>query len=79
MKYHAAVSGEIRLTGARSKAITGYPDPRHISTSCAVRNNFNCRTFLQRLARWIYFAHYNFVRIYGSRRVTPALAAKRDR
>jgi hypothetical protein len=24
---------------------------------------------------WIYFAHYNFVRIRGSLRITPAMAA----
>jgi hypothetical protein len=24
---------------------------------------------------WIYFAHYNFVRIHGSLRITPAMAA----
>jgi len=65
---------------------TGRPDPRHISTSYAERNNLNCRTFLRRLTRltnafskkvenlvaalWLYFAHYNFVRIHGSLRIT---------
>jgi len=64
---------------------------RHISTSYAERNNLNCRTFLRRLARltnafskrvenliaalWLYFAHYNFVRIHRSLRITPAMAA----
>jgi hypothetical protein len=91
VKYYSAVDGEIRLTGARPKAITGYSDPGHISTSYAERNNLSCRTFLQRLTRltiafskklenlvamlWIYFAHYNFVRIRGSLRITPAMAA----
>jgi hypothetical protein len=26
-------------------------------------------------ALWLYFAHYNFVRVHGSLRVTPAMAA----
>jgi hypothetical protein len=26
-------------------------------------------------ALWLYFAHYNFVRIHGSLRMTPAMAA----
>ncbi len=59
--------------------------------SYAERNNLNCRTFLKRLnkltlgftkkvenlvaALWRYFAHYNFVRVHGSLRVTPAMAA----
>lgn len=63
----------------------------HISTSYAERNNLNCQTFLRRLTRlsngfskrveylvaalWLYFAHYNFVRIHGSLRMTPAMAA----
>jgi hypothetical protein len=62
-----------------------------ISTSYAERNNLNCRTFLRRLTRltlgfskkvenliaalWLYLAHYNFVRIHGTLRVTPAMAA----
>jgi hypothetical protein len=91
VKYYSTVDSEIRLTGARPKAITGYSDPSHISTSYAERNNLSCRTFLRRLTRltiafskklenlvamlWIYFAHYNFVRIRGSLRITPAMAA----
>lgn len=54
-------------------------------------NGYNCRTFLRRLTRltnafskrienliaalWPYFAHYNFVRVHGTLRVTPAMAA----
>jgi len=78
--------GRLELSGALPRAISGRRDPRHISTSCAERNNLNCRTFLRRLTRltnasskkvenlvaalWLYFAHYNFVRIHGSLRIT---------
>jgi len=76
--------------GAQPRPISGRPDPRHISTSYTERNNLNCRTFLRRLTRltntfskrvenliaalWLYFAHYNFLRIRGSLRITPAMA-----
>lgn len=92
IKSYAEVEGRLELTGAQPRRISGRPDPRHISTSYAERNNLNCRTFLRRLTRltnafskkvenlvavlWLYFAHYNFVRIHGSLRVTPAMAAR---
>jgi transposase len=91
IKSYREEDGYLVLTGARPKAISGRPDPWHISTSYAERNNLNCRTFLRRLTRltlgfskrienlvaalWLYFGHYNFVRIHGSLRVTPAMAA----
>ena len=91
IKSYAEVEGRLELTGAQPRPISGRPDPRYISTSYAERNNLNCRTFLRRLTRltnafskrvenlvaalWLYFAHYNFVRIHGSLRVTPAMAA----
>ncbi len=91
VKSYAEEDGCLTLTGARPKPISGQPDPWHISTSYAERNNLNCRTFLRRLTRltnafskrlenlvaalWLYFAHYNFVRVHGSLRVTPAMAA----
>ena len=91
IKSYAEQDGRLELTGARPRAISGRPDPWQISTSYAERNNLNCRTFLRRLTRlsngfskrvenlvaalWLYFAHYNFVRIHGSLRMTPAMAA----
>lgn len=91
IKTYSEREGRLELTGALPRPISGRPDPRHISTSYAERNNLNCRTFLRRLTRltnafskrienleaalWLYFAHYNFVRIHGSLRVTPAMAA----
>jgi transposase-like protein/IS1 family transposase len=91
IKEYAEREGTLDLVSARPKPITGNPDPNKISTSYAERNNLNCRTFLRRLTRltngfskklenlvaalWVYFAHYNFVRIHGSLRVTPAMAA----
>jgi len=91
IKRYQEVEGEWELSGARPKIIFGRPNPKMISTSYAERNNLNCRTFLRRLTRatnafskklenlisalWVYFAHYNFVRIHGSLRATPAMAA----
>jgi IS1 family transposase/transposase-like protein len=91
IKSYAEVEGRLELTGAQPRPISGKPDPRHISTSYAERNNLNCRTFLRRLSRLtlgfskrvenleaalcLYLAHYNFVRIHGTLRVTPAMAA----
>jgi len=91
IKSYEERDGRLELTGARPKPISGRPDPWHISTSYAERNNLDCRTFLRRLTRltsgfskkvenleaalWLYFTHYNFVRVHGTLRVTPAMAA----
>ena len=91
IKSYAEREGRLELTGALPRPISGNPDFRHISTSYAERNNLNCRTFLRRLTRlsnafskrvenlvatlWLYFAHYNFVRVHGSLRISPAMAA----
>ena len=92
IKSYVERDGRLELSGALPRPISGRPDANHISTSYAERNNLNCRTFLRRLTRltnafskrienleaalWLYFAHYNFVRIHGTLRVTPAMAAK---
>lgn len=89
--YSADESGQMRLTGALPRPISGRPELENISTSYAERNNLNCRTFLRRLTRltnafskrvenltaalWLYFAHYNFVRVHGTLGMTPAMAA----
>src|SRR5947209_5236545 len=70
--------------------IEGNPDPKHISTSYAERNNLNVRMHSRRMTRLtngfskkvenhahamaLHFMYYNFVRIHQSLRVTPAMA-----
>jgi IS1 family transposase len=71
--------------------VEGNPDPKHVSTSYAERQNLNMRMGMRRFTRLtnafskkaenhahavaIYFMHYNFVRIHQRYRVTPAMAA----
>jgi hypothetical protein len=78
-------------TGTREARITGNPDPKHISTSYAERNNLTLRMAMRRFTRLtnafskklanheaavaLHFMHYNFVRIHQTLRVTPAMAA----
>jgi len=71
-------------------AITGRPDPKHISTSFVERQNLTMRMGMRRFTRLtngfskkvqnhaamvaIHFMHYNFARIHKTLRVTPAMA-----
>jgi IS1 family transposase len=71
--------------------ISGTPKISNISTSYVERQNLTIRMQLRRFTRLtnafskklenlkaavaLHFAHYNFVRIHGSLRVTPAMAA----
>ncbi len=73
------------------KAILGYPNLSRASTSHVERKNGSLRQWCKRLTRLTYafskkwsnlgaalalhFAYYNFCRIHGSLRVTPAMAA----
>ena len=80
-----------RVTETVSTTINGNPDPRHVSTSYVDRQNLTMRMQMRRFTRLtnafskslrnlkdalaLHFAHYNFVRIHGSLRMTPAMAA----
>ena len=77
--------------GAVPTSVTGNPDPEMICTSHIERANLTMRTFIRRMTRLclgfskklenlkaavaLYFAWYNFVRIHGSLKVTPAMEA----
>jgi IS1 family transposase len=74
-----------------SKIRDGRPDPEHICTSHVERQNLTMRMAMRRFTRLtnafskklenlkaacaLHFAHYNFVRVHSSLRVTPAMAA----
>lgn len=80
-----------KVISAERIIITGLPDPARISTSYVERQNLTMRMQMRRFTRLtnafskklenlkaavaLHFAHYNFVRIHGSLRVTPAMAA----
>jgi len=80
-----------KCTGARTQKITGDPDPAHVSTSFAERQNLTMRMGMRRFTRLtnafskkvdnlkaavaLHFMYYNFARIHQSLRVTPAMEA----
>jgi IS1 family transposase len=77
--------------GARKIPVQGRPDPKHISTSYAERNNLNIRMHSRRMTRLtnafskkvenhahamaLHFLYYNFVRVHQTLKVSPAMAA----
>lgn len=81
-----------QCTGTTIGTVTGSPDRKHVSTSYVERQNLNMRMGLRRFTRLtnafskkienhaasvaLFVMYHNFVRIHGSLRVTPAMAAK---
>jgi hypothetical protein len=79
------------ITGTKQQPITGKPDPVHVSTSYAERQNLTMRMHMRRFTRLtnafskkvenlayavsLHFMFYNFVRIHQTLRVTPAMEA----
>jgi IS1 family transposase len=77
--------------GARKTRIEGHPDPKHVSTSYAERQNLTMRMHMRRFTRLtnafskkfenhahmvaLYTVWYNFVKIHKTLRMTPAMAA----
>lgn len=77
--------------GCRKDWITGQPDEKHVSTSYVERANLTMRMDMRRFTRFtnafskkvenhaaaisLHFMNYNFVRIHGTLKSTPALRA----
>ena len=96
-KIYGAEPGRRRATAlpcasdARSRTVTGAPDPKHISTSYVERQNLTMRMSMRRFTRLtnafskkvenhaaaiaLYFMYYNFGRVHQTLRVTPAMEA----
>lgn len=78
-------------TGIRKNTVEGAPDEKHVSASYVERQNFTMRMHMRRFTRLtnvfskkvenhayaveLHFMYYNFVRIHGKLRTSPAMAA----
>jgi IS1 family transposase len=83
--------GPAEVVEVTPKTITGEPNPALISTSYVECQNLTMRMMMRRFTRLtnafskklanlraavaLYFAHYNFVRVHQTLRVTPAMEA----
>lgn len=77
--------------GCRKTPVSGDPDPEHVSTSFAERQNLTMRMAMRRFTRLtnafskkidnlghavsVHYLHYNFVRKHQTLKTTPAVAA----
>jgi len=80
-----------KCLGCESHAVTGNPDPKHISTSYVERHNLSVRMTVRRFTRLtnafskkienhaaavaLGYFAYNFIKIHRTVRVAPAMAA----
>lgn len=81
-----------KIINTEERRVMGNPDPKHISTSYAERQNLTMRMSMRRFTRLtdafskkvenlghavaLHFMYYNFVRIHQTLKVTPAMEAK---
>jgi hypothetical protein len=77
--------------GCESHQVAGDPERKHVSTSHVERQNLSMRMGMRRFTRLtnafskkienhahaiaLYFMHYNYCKIHGTLRVTPAMQA----
>jgi IS1 family transposase len=94
--YGAPSENETRYSpaqciGCDMKAVSGNPDPKHVSTSFVERQNWTVRTTMRRYTRLsngfsrklenhaaataLNYFAYNFIRIHRTLRMSPAMAA----
>jgi hypothetical protein len=80
-----------KCNGTKKKNVIGNPDPDHVSTSYAERQNLTMRMSMRRFTRLtnafskkienhaaaiaLHFMHYNLARVHTTLKTTPAMAA----